>query len=159
MMTRFVLTLLVGLSVSLGTLISSNAAQAVCGKVSIAEMKWPSAQIMANVDKIILSKGYGCDVNIMPGDTISTFESMNEKSWPDVAGELWIDAIAAPLARAKTQGRLHTTSDTPITGLGEGWWLLPHTLKKHPELKTVLDVLKRPDLFPHPARHIRKNCK
>jgi len=28
--------------------------------------------------------------------------------------------------------------------------LLPHTMKKHPELKTVLDVLERPDLFPHP---------
>jgi glycine betaine/proline transport system substrate-binding protein len=33
--------------------------------------------------------------------------------------------------------------------LGEGWWIPPHTRKKHPELKTVLDILKRPDLFPH----------
>jgi len=28
--------------------------------------------------------------------------------------------------------------------------LLPHTMEKHPELKTVQDILKRPDLFPHP---------
>ena len=35
------------------------------------------------------------------------------------------------------EGRLHTVSEGPITGLGEGWWLLPHTMKKHPELKTV----------------------
>ena len=150
MMTRVLLTFLVGFVVSLGTLISNNSAHAVCGKVSIAEMNWASAQIMANVDKIILSKGYGCDVDILPGDTMPTFTSMNEKSWPDVAGELWTNAIAVPLARAKAQGRLHSTSDTPITDLGEGWWLLPHTLKKHPELKTVLDVLERPDLFPHP---------
>ena len=45
---------------------------------------------------------------------------------------------------------MHTASEGPITGLGEGWWLLPHTVEAHPELKTVLDVLERPDLFPHP---------
>ena len=61
-----------------------------------------------------------------------------------------VNAVANPLNAAKAEGRLHTVSEGPITGLGEGWWLLPHTMKKHPELKTVVDVLKRPDLFPHP---------
>ena len=45
--------------------LSSNA-QAACGSVSIAEMNWASAQLMANVDKIILQEGYGCDVEIVP---------------------------------------------------------------------------------------------
>ena len=128
----------------------SSSAFAACGSVSIAEMNWASAQLMANVDKIILQEGYGCDVEIVPGDTMPTFTSMNEKGAPDVAGELWINAVANPLSKAKEEGRLHTVSEGPITGLGEGWWLLPHTMKKHPELKTVLDVLERPDLFPHP---------
>ena len=30
---------------------------AACGKVSIAEMNWASASLMANVDKIILENG------------------------------------------------------------------------------------------------------
>jgi glycine betaine/proline transport system substrate-binding protein len=47
------------------------------------------------------------------------------------------------------EGRLHSVVEGPITELGEGWWIPPHTRKKHPELKTVLDILKRPDLFPH----------
>ena len=34
--------------------------------------------------------------------------------------------------------------------MGEGWWVLPHTLKKHPELTTADAILERPDLFPHP---------
>ena len=33
-----------------------------CGTVSVAEMNWASAQLMANVDKIILESGYGCKV-------------------------------------------------------------------------------------------------
>ena len=150
MMTRVLLTFLVGLVVSLGALVSSNAAHSACGKVSMAEMNWASAHLMANVDKIILSKGYGCDVSIVPGDTMPTFTSMDERGSPDVVGELWAEAVAYSLSTAKAEGRLHTVSKGPITGLGEGWWLLPHTLEKHPELKTVTDILKRPDLFPHP---------
>jgi glycine betaine/proline transport system substrate-binding protein len=52
------------------------------------------------------------------------------------------------LAKAVSEGRLHIANAAPITGLGEGWWLPPATVKKHPELKTVKDILKRPDLFP-----------
>ena len=49
------------------------------------------------------------------------------------------------------ESRLHTVNEGPITGLGESRWIPPHTAKNYPELKTVLDILKRPDLFPHKA--------
>ena len=100
---------------------------------------------MANVDKIILEKGYGCSVEMVAGATMPTFTSMNEKGQPDIAGELWANAVANPLKKAIAEGRLHSVNDGPITGLGEGWWLPPHTVKKHPELKTALDVLNNPE--------------
>ena len=50
---------------------------AACGKVSIAEMTRASAELMANVDKIILEKGYGCEVELVAGATMPTFTSMN----------------------------------------------------------------------------------
>ena len=53
----------------------------------MADMNWPSATLMANVDKIILEAGYGCSVEMVVGPT-TTFASMNEKGQPDVAGEL-----------------------------------------------------------------------
>ena len=141
--------LLIASAVAAGTMLGvSGQASAACGTVSIAEMNWASAQLMANVDKIILESGYGCKVDIVPGDTMPTFTSMNEKGQPDVAGELWVNAVATPLNAAKAEGRLHTVSEGPITGLGEGWWLPPYTKEAHPELKTVLDILERPDLFP-----------
>ncbi len=79
---------------------------------------------------------------------MTTFASMNEKGSPDVAAEQWANAVREPLAKAVGEGRLHVANDAPITGLGEGWWIPPHTANKHPELKTALDILKRPDLFP-----------
>ncbi len=137
------------LAVAAVFLAAPHAALAKCGAVTIASMNWASAELMASVDKIILDKGYGCDVSVVPGDTMPTFTSMNEKGRPDVAPELWINAVRNPLAKALKEGRLHSLNDGPITGLGEGWWIPPHTAKKYPELKTVLDILKRPDLFPY----------
>ena len=43
----------------------AGAAQAQCGSVSIAEMNWASAGIVANLDKIFLEKGYGCKVDLV----------------------------------------------------------------------------------------------
>ncbi len=128
---------------------ASSAVAVECGNVVIAEMNWPSAELMANVDKIILEKGYGCSVEKVPGATTSTFASMNEKGTPDIAPELWINGIRNLLERAKAEGRLHTANDGPITGLGEGWWIPPYTKKAHPEFKTVLDIIEHPELFPY----------
>ena len=129
-------------------LFASNAGFAACGNIQIAEMNWASAGFMAQVDKFILETGYGCEVELIPGATVTSFASMNEKGQPGATPELWTNAVREPLAKAVAAGSLHIINPTPITGLGEGWWISPATAKKHPELKTVLDVLKRPDLFP-----------
>ena len=133
------------ITLGLGWATIGNAA---CGKISIAEMNWASAGLMANVDKIILEKGYGCEVELVAGDTMPTFTSMNEKGVPDVAPELWANAVVQPLTKAKAEGRLFVGNKAPISGLGEGWWISPYTAKKH-NLKTVADVISRPDLFPY----------
>ncbi|MCC5958562.1 MAG: ABC transporter substrate-binding protein [Rhodobacteraceae bacterium] len=129
----------------------TNAAAADdCGAVSIAEMNWASAELMANVDAIILEEGYGCDVTLVPGATETTFASMSERGQPDVAPELWINAVRVALDAAKEEGSLHALNAAPITDLGEGWWVTPAFHAEYPELDTVEKLLERPDLFPHP---------
>ena len=110
---------------------------AACGKVSIAEMNWASASLMANVDKIILEKGYGCEVELVAGATMPTFTSMNEKGSPDVAPELMGQCSCSSIKKAVGENRLIVANEVPITGLGEGWWLSPYTAKKHPILKQL----------------------
>jgi len=128
----------------------STEKASACGKITIANMDWASANFMAEVDKVILEKGFGCEVELVPGATMPTFTSMNEKGEPDVAPELWANAVQTPLQKAESEGRLFTLNKGPVEGLGEGWWVLPHTLEKHPELTTAEAILARPDLFPHP---------
>jgi len=150
LMRKLFIGLAVASSALLGLSTSAfSGAHAKCGDVTMTEMNWASAELMANIDKVILEEGYGCKVELVAGATMPSFTSMNEKGQPDVAAELWINAVRNPLNKAMKEGRLHSVVEGPITELGEGWWIPPHTRKKHPELKTVLDILKRPDLFPH----------
>ena len=141
--------LIISSLVALGFVCFSVNANAACGKVVMADMNWASANFMVNVDKIILEKGYGCSVELIPGSTMPTFTSMNDKGQPDVAVEQWANAVVLPLKEAVKEGRLHIANKAPITGLGEGWWVTPGTLKRHPELKTALDILDHPELFPY----------
>ncbi|MCB1998520.1 MAG: hypothetical protein KDG57_22045, partial [Rhodoferax sp.] len=45
---------------------------AACGKVTVANMNWQSAEVLAQIDAFILAKGYGCEVELVPGDTMPT---------------------------------------------------------------------------------------
>lgn len=118
-----------------------------CGSVTLAEMNWASAGTMAHIDKIILSEGYGCDVDLIVGDTVPTFTSMREKSEPDMAPEFWINAVREPLEQAVAEGNLIVGGKVLKEGGVQGFWV-PTFLAQDHGLKTVDDVLARPELFP-----------
>ena len=128
----------------------ANADGHGCGKLVIAEQNWASAELMANVDKVILEKGYGCEVELIPGSTMPTFTSMNDKGVPDMNPEQWANAVYTLMLKAVDEGRMIQGNKAPITGLGEGWWITPGTIKNHPEIKgmTALEILEHPEWFP-----------
>ncbi|WP_026621770.1 glycine betaine/proline transport system substrate-binding protein [Ensifer sp. WSM1721] len=141
--------------------LAAPAGAAECGEVSIAEMNWASAGIAAHVDKFILENGYGCTVTLVAGDTMPTFASMNEKAEPDVAPELWINSVRTSLNEAVKDGRLIEGAKILSEGGVEGWWIPKFIADAHPEIRTVQDALKRPDLFPspeHPPKGAVHNC-
>lgn len=121
-----------------------------CGRVTIANMNWASAEVLANIDKIILEEGYGCDAELVAGDTNPTLTSMIEKGEPDVAPEAWVNAMRTVLDQATDEGKLHYASESLSDGGVEGWWIPKYIADEHPEIKTVEDALAHPELFPHP---------
>jgi glycine betaine/proline transport system substrate-binding protein len=129
---------------------SSPADAAECGRVRIAEMSWGSAAIIANVEKIILERGYGCDVELVAGDTVPTLTSMAERGEPDIAPELWINAAKDVIARGVADNRLKVAAKVLSDGGIEGWYVPRHMVEKNPDLTSLSAVLKRPDLFPDP---------
>ncbi len=89
-LNRPLLSLLAAMAI---TALTGGAAQAACGNVTIAEMNWASAQAAARVDEFILKHGYGCQAETVPGDTMPTATSMTEKGRPDIAPEMWMNAV------------------------------------------------------------------
>ncbi len=121
-----------------------------CGNVTIASMNWPSAEVAAEIDKIILNEGYDCDAELVAGDTMPTFTSMEAKGEPDMAPELWVNAVREPLDKALESGKLLEAAEILPDGGVEGFWIPKYVADANPEIKTVADALERPDLFPAP---------
>jgi glycine betaine/proline transport system substrate-binding protein len=120
-----------------------------CGKVQIADMNWASATFIAHADKKIL-EAMGCEVELVPGDTMPTGTSMTEKGQPDVAPELWINALREALDKAVAEKRLEYANYAFLDGGEEGFWVPQYMVDEHPELATIEGVLSHPELFPHP---------
>lgn len=118
-----------------------------CGDVTIAEMNWASAGVAAQVDKLILEKGYGCSVELVAGDTMPTFTSMQEKGEPDVAPEFWINAVREPLDAAVEEGSMVIAAEILSEGGLEGWWIPKYISDEH-GITTVEQALAKPELFP-----------
>jgi len=121
-----------------------------CGDVSIARMNWASAEVVAEIDNLILSEGYGCNTTLVGGDTMPTFTSMSEKGEPDLAPELWVNAVKEPLDAAVAEGELIIAAEVLSDGGVEGWWVPKYIVDANPDIKTIEDALARPDLFPAP---------
>ena len=143
--------LLLSTCIAAGSVACANAASAAdCGAVTIASMNWQSAEVLANVDKFILNKGFGCTADIITGDTIPTITSMVEKQEPDVAPEGWVDLLPKVVSDGVKEGRLVQGATALTDGAIQGWYIPQYVADAHPDVKTIPDVLKHPELFPAP---------
>ena len=131
-------------------LLSVTAHAAECGRVTIADMNWNSASLIANIDRFVLEHGFDCEAELIPGDTMPTTTSMIEKNQPDIAPELWTNAVKVVVEKAIQEGRLAYAGESLVDGGEEGFWVPAYLVKKYPELKTIERIKKHPELFEHP---------
>ena len=149
MKTKFIKT---ALCTALPMVLASSFAHAgeACGKVTIADMNWSSATLMANVDRFILEHGYGCDAELVPGDTMPTGASMIEKSEPDVAPEMWSNSLKEALDKGVAEKRLRYAGNSLSDGGEEGFWVPAYMVEKDPSMATIEGIKKNAKLFKHP---------
>jgi len=136
------LTALAALAAS-GLALAQPAAAADCGTaetITIAEMTWLSAATLAHVTDKILSAGYGCNVELMPGDTVPTATSMLTRSEPTIAPELWVSTVQAQWDEMQAKGNIYKASDIFAGGGQDGLWVPDYVLEQHPEIKTIEDL-------------------
>ncbi len=121
-----------------------------CGTVTIADMNWSSATLMANVDRFILENGFGCEAELVPGDTMPTGTSMIEKGEPDVAPEMWSNSLKEALDKGVAEKRLRYAGKSLSDGGEEGFWVPAYMVKEYPSLATIEGIRQHAKLFKHP---------
>ena len=129
---------------------SPSAATATCGEVTIADMNWNSATLIAHVDRFILENGFGCTAKLVPGDTMPTSTSMVEKGEPDIAPEMWTNSMAEALEKGIVEKSLRLAGQTLSDGGEEGFWVPKYLVDADPSLKTIEGIKKNAKLFTHP---------
>jgi len=136
---------------AVGLLGAAGAASAAeCGSITIANMNWQSAEFLANLDKFILNEGFGCSADLVIGDTVPTITSMVEKGEPDIAPEAWVNNVPEVSKRGLEEGKIEKVSGVLSDGGVQGWWIPKYVADAHPDIKTIADALKHPELFPAP---------
>lgn len=141
---------IIGAALLTACLTAANAQASGCGKVSIAEMNWSSAALMAHVDAFILRHGYGCDTEVISGDTVPTGTSMVEKGQPDIAPEFWISNFKEAIDKGVSDKRLRVAGDALSDGGEEGFWVPEYLVKKDPSLATIEGIKANAKMFPNP---------
>ena len=126
------------------------AADGECGTVTVADMNWNSATFIANLDRFILEHAYGCDAQLVQGDTMPTGTSMVEKGEPDIAPELWSNAFRAAIEAGVAEGRLQVAGRVFSDGGEEGFWVPDYMVAERPELATIAGVIQHAGLFTNP---------
>lgn len=120
---------------------------AACGSVRVARLPWASAELLAEVDALILRLGLGCEVTWVRSDTVPTLRDMLAGEGPDLLSEAWIDALRPEVEAALSDGRLLRAGSALADGAREGWWVPRALVQAHPDLRTLDDALRRPALF------------
>jgi glycine betaine/proline transport system substrate-binding protein len=141
-MKRILLAMLVIASTATGTQAADG-----CRKITIADMNWSSATLIAHIDRFILHHGYGCDAQLVPGDTMPTGTSMIEKGEPDIAPELWTNSFTKALAAGIAEKRLRVAGPSLSDGGEEGFWVPQYMVDKDPRLATIKGIIAQAGLF------------
>ncbi|MDR9826810.1 ABC transporter substrate-binding protein [Vibrio sp. FNV 38] len=129
---------------------SSPLLASECGEVSIVEMNWNSASIVANIDKFIMVHGFGCKVDLVPGETTPSITSMIEKGRPDIAPEIWSNATQDIIDKAVDDGLLAYAGNSLSDGGKEAFWVPAYMVERDPSLATIAGIKAHAELFSHP---------
>jgi len=107
-----------------------------CGSqtISIASMSWPSAQLLAEIHARVLTRAFGCAVQVAPGDLAATGSSMGSTGQPAVAPEMWPTRVADVWNAGMAAQMLRPAAPTYVETALEGWFIPAALAAARPDL-------------------------
>ncbi|WP_035055190.1 ABC transporter substrate-binding protein [Andreprevotia chitinilytica] len=121
--------------------------------VKLAGLNWESGALLTELIKTVLEKGYGCQVELVPGNTV-TLENALATNDIQVIAEEWVGRSDA-WNKAAAEGKVKPVGKV-IVGATEGWYVPDYVIKGDtkrgikpaaPQLKTVAELPSYKQLF------------
>ncbi|GGB55964.1 ABC transporter substrate-binding protein [Virgibacillus dakarensis] len=156
-MKKFVLLLSTAILVVLSAC-SGSKADGDIDKIVLADAGWDSIRVHNSIAQTIIEEGYGIDTEVTSGSTAATFQGLTEGDI-DVYMEVWTDNIKEIYNKALDKEEIEKVSvnfDDNVQGLYVPTYVIEGDKEKGiepmaPDLKTVEDLKKYPELFADPA--------
>ncbi|WP_068676803.1 ABC transporter substrate-binding protein [Oceanobacillus sp. Castelsardo] len=153
----FMFVLLIGLGIY--SYVSGDGTKSSENQViSIADGGWDSMQVHNFIAAFIIENGYDYPVNFINGSSIATFTGLRTGEI-DVYMELWYNNMEEPYLEAVAAGEVVELSTNLVTD-DQGFFVPTFVIEGDPEkgiepmapdLKTVEDLKKYPELFKDPS--------
>ncbi|WP_459614783.1 ABC transporter substrate-binding protein [Bordetella sp. 2513F-2] len=115
--------------------------------VNFGGMNWESNLVVVELERFIVEKGYGCDTEVLPTETLPALAAL-ERGDLDVNSEIWLNSVAAPWDKAEKSGKVKRIGDVYMGG--EAWFIPRYTAERLPELKSAADLPKFKNEFEDP---------
>ena len=126
---------------------ATSAAHAECGDITVGEMDWGSAAVIAQIHRVVLEVGYGCSVEIVQTSTVPNATTMTTQGEPDIATEVWANLVPEIWQEGIDNGVVENAGLIFSDGAFEGWMIPGYFAEAHPEITTVEAALAHAELF------------
>ncbi|WP_085991322.1 ABC transporter substrate-binding protein [Oceanobacillus senegalensis] len=149
--------LLIGLGIYSNVSIG-EANEKSSGTITIADAGWDSMRVHNEIAKFMIENGYNYNVDFINGSSSATFTGLRTGEI-DIYMELWLNNLEEPYLKAKKAGEVIELA-TNFTTNQQGFFVPTFVIEGDPEhgiepmapdLKTVQDLKKYPELFKDPT--------
>ena len=125
--------------------------------ITFADAGWDSIRVHNSIAQFIVEEGYGYETDVTNGTTAATMQAL-EKGDINVYMEIWTDNVKEVYEKAIENGniiKLSTNFDDNTQGLYVPTYVIEGDEERGieavaPDLKTVEDLAKYPELFQDP---------
>lgn len=144
---RLLTVAMLGAVAMLGTSAAQAADAPTCEvshPVRFGGMNWESNLVMTEIERRIMEKGYGCETDVLPTETLPALAALGRGDL-DVNSEIWQNSIAEPWAKAQAGGKVKAVG-TAFMG-AEAWYIPRYVAERFPDLKSIEDLPRHKDDF------------
>lgn len=115
--------------------------------ITIGEGNWDSNAFHDQVAKIMIEEGYGVEVDVVPATTAVMVSGLKSND-VNLTMELWSENVETYAEDVKNGDYIYVS--TNYADNAQGIYIPRYLQEEYPDLVTVKDLLKYPELFPNP---------